>query len=152
MTRFSKLEAALLSHGVERVRQDVIESNLHKGDFDDRLRRQHGHTPITKDVARVFCCAEGLREYIDASFKGDTRGYATVAEVLDTLDKPFWRNPGANVRYFRALFIYQSIIGAILWQEIQYLCPYIPTNDDCVKASFRLANECDKLVALLTEA
>lgn len=150
-----KLEARLLAEGHERVRQNVdAHSLISLGTFDDKLRHHYGDLEIPYAVARLMCCKSAIDEYLSHFFGSYRARGITVAQVLDTLDKPMFRKgdyKSARVRRHRGSYIYDAIILAILWQEVQFLAPPAPTNGDCVSAAFRLANECDKLIALLTE-
>lgn len=153
--KLRKLEASLLAAGHERVMQDVNQYSLISlGTFDEKLRHHYGDLEIPYEVARVRCCKSATDEYLSHFFGSYRARGITVAQVLDTLDKPMFRKgdyKSAHVRRHRGNYIYDAIILAILWQEVQFLAPHAPTHEGCVSAAFRLANECDKLVALLTE-
>lgn len=156
MTRkLGKLEAALLTEGHERVRQNInTQALISKGTFDAKLRHHYGNLEIPYAVARILCCKGGTDKYLAIFFGSRRARDITVGQVLDTMDVTLYIKGGyssGKVRYLRGSYIYDAIILAILWEEVQYLCPSAPTQADCVRASLRLANECDKLIALLTE-
>ena len=153
--KLRKLEASLLAEGHWRVRRNIdTHALINNGAFDEKLRHHYGDLEIPYAVARLVCCKSATDEYLSHFFGSYRARGITVAQVLDTLDKPMFRKgdyKSAHVRRHRGNYVYDAIILAILWQEVQFLASPAPTNGDCVNAAFHLANECDKLIALLTE-